>query len=424
MSIFSSLYTIVDGIFISQFAGNDAFAGVNLVFPYIMILGGIGFMLGSGGTALVSKTLGEKNNKEANSLFSLIIYTAIFLSIILGIVGYITTEPFVRFMASISSTSTEEMVNYAIRYGHIGMVTVSLFILQNVFQAFFVAAEKPKTGFLFILGAGLTNIVLDALLIGVFNLSVEGAALASLAGCAIASIGPIIYFTHKKDLIIHLGKTKFEGKALIKVFSNGLSEFITNISGSIVSMFYNAQLLKYAGVDGVSSYGIIMYISYVFMAIFIGYSIGTSPIVGYNYGSKNKEELHNVFKKSLILIALTGVLMFSLAQLVASPLSIFFAAGNENLASISTRANRIYAFVYLTCGFSMFASAFFTSLNNGLISAIISIVRSLVFELVCVLTLPLLWQVDGVYASAVFAEIGSSLMTIFFFVTQKKKYGY
>lgn len=424
MSIFTSIYSIIDGIFVSQFAEEGGFAGLNLIFPYIMILGGFGFMLGTGGTALVSKTLGEKNNEKANSIFSLIIYTTLVLGIVLGLVGYFTVEPISRWMASLSSSNTEAMVNCAIRYGHLLMLGIPLFMLQNVFQSFFVAAEKPLTGFLFVLAAGLTNIGGDALLVGVFRLSIEGAAIATIVGYFIAGFGPLIYFIFKKDALIKLGKTTIDFKAIAKTCTNGISEFATNISASIVGMFYNAQLLTYAGVDGVSAYGIIMYVSYVFMAIFIGYSIGSAPIIGYNYGAKNNKELHNVFTKSLILIALTGVVMFTLSQALAYPFSFFFARGNQNLIDLSTRAMRIYSFVFLTCGFSMFGSAFFTALNNGLISAIVSLVRSIGFELVAVLTLPLLWQTDGIWASAVIAEIGSSIMVTIFYVTNKKKYGY
>jgi Na+-driven multidrug efflux pump len=383
-----------------------------------MILGGFGFMLGTGGTALVSKTLGEKNKEKANSFFSLIIYTTIVLGIILGLVGYFTVEPVSRWMASLTSGNTENMVNCAIRYGRILMLGIPFFMLQNVFQSFFVAAEKPLIGFYFILAAGLTNIVGDALLVGIFNLSIEGAAIATIVGYLIAGLGPILYFIFKDDVLISIGKATIDFKALGKVCTNGISEFATNITASIVGMFYNAQLLTYSGVDGVSAYGIIMYVSYVFISIFIGYSIGIAPIIGYNYGAKNKPELHNIFTRSLILISITGLIMFSLSQILAYPFSLFFAHGNHDLVNLSTRAMRIYSFVFLTCGFSMFGSSFFTALNNGLISAIVSLVRSIGFELVAVLCLPLLWQTDGIWASAAFAEIGSSVMVIIFFVTQ------
>ncbi len=424
MMIFSSFYSVVDGIFLSNYAGDGAFSGVNLIFPYIMILGGVGFMLGTGGTALVSKTLGEKKREEASSYFSLVVYATIVIGALFIVFGYFTVEPFVKMMASLSSMNTETMIDSALRYGRTMMLGIMFFMLQNVFQSFFSGAEKPFTGFLFIAGAGVTNIILDWLFIAVLNWKVEGAAIASICGQIIGGVLPIFYFVLNKKLPIHLGKCKFEIKPLLKVFANGSSEFASNIASSVVSTCYNMQLLRYIGPAGVSAYGVCMYINYLFMAIFIGYSVGMAPVVGYNYGAKNHEELHNVFKKSILIVGITGLIMFALGELLGPIFGSAFSNGDATLQTLSSKALSIFSFIYLTAGFSIFGSSFFTALNNGLISAVISMVRSFVFELVTVWLLPLLLESDGVWAAGPIAEIGSISLTLFFFIRERKRYRY
>ena len=424
MMIFSSFYSVVDGIFLSNYAGEGAFSGVNLIFPYIMILGGVGFMLGTGGTALVSKTLGEKKEEVASRYFSLVVYTTIFIGCIFILFGYFTVEPFVKMMASLSSMNTEAMIDSAIRYGRIMMLGVMFFMLQNVFQSFFTGAEKPFTGFLFIAGAGITNIILDWLFVGMFNWKVEGAAIASICGQIVGGVLPILYFALNKKLPIHLGRCKFEIKPLLKVFGNGSSEFASNIASSVVSTCYNMQLLRYIGPAGVSAYGVCMYINYLFMAIFIGYSVGMAPVVGYNYGAKNHQELHNVFKKSMIILGITGVIMFTLGEAFGPIFGSIFSNGDEALQALSSKALFVFSFTYLTAGFSIFGSSFFTALNNGLISALISMVRSLGFELVTVWLLPLLLNSDGIWAAGPIAEIGAVSLTLFFFLHERKRYQY
>ncbi|HBN00945.1 MAG TPA: MATE family efflux transporter [Firmicutes bacterium] len=424
MMIFSSFYSVVDGIFLSNYAGDGAFSGVNLIFPYIMILGGVGFMLGTGGTALVSKTLGEKKKEEASSYFSLVVYATIVIGALFIVFGYFTVEPFVKMMASLSSMNTETMIDSALRYGRTMMLGIMFFMLQNVFQSFFSGAEKPFTGFLFIAGAGVTNIILDWLFIAVLNWKVEGAAIASICGQIIGGVLPIFYFVLNKKLPIHLGKCKFEIKPLLKVFANGSSEFASNIASSVVSTCYNMQLLRYIGPAGVSAYGVCMYINYLFMAIFIGYSVGMAPVVGYNYGAKNHEELHNVFKKSILIVGITGLIMFALGELLGPIFGSAFSNGDATLQTLSSKALSIFSFIYLTAGFSIFGSSFFTALNNGLISAVISMVRSFVFELVTVWLLPLLLESDGVWAAGPIAEIGSISLTLFFFIRERKRYRY
>ena len=424
MMIFTSFYSAVDGIFLSNVVGTDAFSGINLIWPYCMIYGGVGFMLGTGGSALVSKTLGEKDEEKASSIFSLIVYATIILGLIFAFVGYFTVEPFVKWMATLSSVNADKAVEFAIRYGHILMIGIPMYMLQNTFQSFFATAEKPGMGFLFVSLAGITNIILDTIFVVLLKMEVEGAAIATLVGYFIGGVLPLAYFYFKKDLNIHLGKSKFDGRALAHTFSNGSSEFVSNIASCFVSICYNAQLLIYAGPKGVSAYGIVMYVSFAFMAIFIGYSIGIAPYVGYNYGAKNNDELHNILKRSLIIIAIIGMSMFVISEVFGPYFCYAFAKHDAELLGYSYDSIHIYSFVFLTAGFSIFASSFFTALNNGLISAIISFVRSIVFEIVCIFVFPLLLGINGIWAAAPFAEIPSSIMVIYFFIKMRKQYRY
>ena len=424
MMVFTSLYSIVDGIFVSNFAGNDAFAGVNLIFPIIMIVGGMGFMFGTGGSALVSKLLGEKKNEEASRTFSLIVYANFVLGLIISTGLFFSIEPISRAMGSITEGTSEEMVQQAIIYGKILILGQSIFMLQNVFQSFLVVAERQNLGFIFTLAAGITNMALDALFIGVFHWGVIGAAFATILGYLVGGVGPLIYFIVKKDGLIHLTRCKFVLRPLLQSSSNGFSEFLSNISASIVSIVYNIQLLKYYGVNGVSAYGIIMYVSFIFVAIFIGYSIGMAPIVGFNYGAKNKKELQNVLAKSMIIIGITGIAMFVLSFASANLFSRIFARGNDELIELSTLAMRVFSISFLVNGFSIYISSFFTALNNGLISAITSLVRTLVCEIVFVLIMPLWFGGEGIWWSIIVAEVVSVILAFVFLFAYKNRYGY
>lgn len=424
MTIVSSVYSVVDGIFVSNFVGNTAFAAVNLAFPVIMIFSGIGTMLGSGGSAYVAKTLGEKKDDLAKEYFSFLVYFLVGLSFVIAVVAYFVMPPLLRLMASVSSQDEASLVEQATLYGRILALGLPLMMLQFLFQVFFATDEKPQLGFFFILAAGVTNSILDYVFMGPLKWGLAGAAAATLIGQAIGGLGPLLYFFINRKGLLSLGKTRWYGKMLLKAMGNGSSEFVSSIASSIVGVVYNVQLLRYAGQNGVSAYGVTMYLSYVFFAIFIGYSTGMSPAVGYHFGAGNKEELKNILRRSLLLIGIVGLTMFGLSEVLAPYLAKAFSGGNAELEALATRANRIFSFVYLTAGFSMFASGYFTALNNGTVSAVISFVRSIVFELVSVLLVPLLWQTDGIWASGPIAEIGSTAMTVFFFLKERKKYGY
>ena len=424
MMVFTSLYWIVDGICVSNFANASSFAAVNLAFPFISIIGAIGFMFGTGGTALVSKLLGEKKEEEANQTFSLIVYSTIFLGVIIAVIFYFLVEPIMVAMGNISPNTTEDMVKEAIKYGKILALAQPIFMLQYLFHAFLMVAEKPKLGFIFTIASGVSNMILDVLLIGVAKLGVIGAATATIIGYSVGGFGPLIYFFIKRNGIIYLGKPNLKFGNVLRSAYNGMSEFIANIAMSVVSIVYNAQLLKAYGEHGVSAYGIIMYVSFVFFAIFIGYALGIAPVVGYNYGAQNRDELHNVYRKSLFIIIITSVIMFALSFASARPFAKIFSNGNEELIQLSTVGLRIYSVAFLFCGVGSFASSFFTALNNGAVSATISISRTLVFQILFVYVLPLIFGSIGIWWAIVVGEALSTLVSVIFLITLRKKYGY
>lgn len=419
MMIFSSIYGIVDGLFVSNFIGKDAFAAVNFIFPFILILGTVGFMLGTGGSALVAKTLGENKKEKANELFSMFIYVTVFSGIIISIIGILTIKP-----VAILLGASDDLLTNCVKYGTILLIGLPFYMLQLEFQSFFVTAEKPQLGLIITIISGVSNMILDALLIAVFKLGIQGAALATIISQIIGVIISLFYFAFKNKSLLRLVGFKFDGKALLKACTNGSSELMSNVSMNLVGMLYNVQLLKYIGEDGVSAYGVLMYVCMIFLSIFIGFSIGIAPIVGYNYGSKNNQELKNVYKKSMIITITSSIVMVVLSLVFASPLSHIFVGYDEGLFNLTKRAFYIYSFSYLFSGLAIFGSGFFTALNNGLISALISFLRTLVFQVAAILLLPLIFDVDGIWLSVVVAEFMAAVFSIIFLILKKKKYQY
>lgn len=419
MMIFTSIYGVVDGYFVSNFAGDVAFASVNFIFPVIMVLSSLGFMFGAGGSALISKTLGEQNPKKANEIFSLLTYVCIILGIVLSIITIIFIEPITIWLGA-----EEEMIKPCVNYARIILSVLPFNILQFYFQALMVTAEKPRVGLIVTLIAGCTNMILDGLFIAVFKWGIIGAATATALSIVAGGLIPLIYFIRKNDSLLRLGHTTLDFKSLGKVLINGSSEFVSNISMSIVSMLYNYQLMKYLGRDGVSAYGTYMYVGFIFLAIFIGYSSGTAPIVGYNYGAKNHKELQGVYKRGLLFILATSIAMVIFGELMAYPLSVLFVGYKEELLQLTIRAMIISSISFLFTGISIYASSFFTALNNGLISALISFLRTLIIQVLAILLLPLLIGVDGIWVSIIVAEALSALISIIFLLAKKKQYNY
>ncbi len=419
MMIFTSIYGVVDGFFVSNFAGKAEFTAVNFIMPYLMILGAFGFMFGAGGSALVAKRLGEGREDAAKSLFSLIVYTTAVSGVILAVLGILFLEPVAKLLGA-----EGEMLEFCIRYGRIILAALPFFMLQMEFQTFMITAERPNLGFAITLASGFANIILDALLVAVFEFGLEGAAVATAISQAVGGIVPILFFFFTRGTTLRLGATKFEGKALLKVCTNGSSELLGNISMSLVGMLYNVQLLKYAGEDGVAAYGVLMYVSMIFAAIFIGFSVGGAPVLSFHYGAGHKTELRGLLKKSLVIISSTSVLMLALALILARPLSKIFVGYDETLYELTVRGFYIYAFCFLFCGFAIYLSGFFTALNDGLTSALISFLRTIVLQVGAILLLPLLFGADGIWLSITAADFAAALIAIIFLLGKRKKYGY
>lgn len=419
MLIFTSIYGVVDGFFVSNYAGKEPFTAVNFIMPVLMLLGCFGFMFGTGGGALISKTMGEGKSEKAKRIFSLIVYTSIICGIVLSVLGFILIEPVASMLGAQGQLLTD-----SVTYARIILIAIPAFILQDEFQCLFVTAGKPSLGLYVTIAAGLTNMILDALFVAVFKWGLEGAAAATAISQFVGGLVPLIYFACPNSSLLRLGKTHFDGKALLKACTNGASELMSNISMSIVSMLYNAQLLKYAGENGVAAYGVLMYVSLVFQAVYIGYSVGTAPIISYNYGAQNHTELKSLLKKSLISISIFAVMMFAASLALSKPLSYIFVGYDKELLNLTVRAFSIFSFSFLFSGYAIFGSSFFTALNNGLISALISFMRTLVFQIAAVLIFPLIWQVDGIWLSIVAAEVLSVIVTIIFLKANKKKYQY
>ena len=419
MMLCTSLYGIVDGYFISNYVGKTAFASVNLIMPFLMILGCFGFMIGTGGSALVGKTLGEGAQERAERYFTMLVFLTIILGVILSVIGFIFIRPISYWLGA-----TDAMIDDCVIYGRIMNAFNTAFMLQYLFQSFFVTAEKPQLGFITTVAAGLTNIVLDALFIAVFHWGVAGAAWASVIGQCIGGILPLYYFLRPNKSLLQLKKTRLEASILLKSCFNGSSELMTNISTSVVSMLYNFQLLKYSGENGVAAYGVVMYTQMIFAAIFLGYTIGSGPIISYHYGAGNHAELKNMLKKSIFIMSGSGIAMLLLAWLLASPLSTVFVGYDAELFLMTKRALTIYAVSFTMNGLNIFASSFFTSLSDGGVSAAIAFLRTLVFQALAVLILPFLLGLNGIWWAITVAESLALAVSAAFLILKRKKYHY
>lgn len=419
MMIFTSIYSVVDGLFVSNFVGKTPFAAINLIMPILIILGALGFMIGTGGSAIVAKTLGEGDPARANRYFSMLVYTTVVGGAVLAAAGELSL-PIVSELLGAEGA----MLQDCILYGRIILAALPAFMLQNVFQSFMITAEKSRLGLAVTVAAGLTNMVLDFVFIVPLGWGLAGAAIATAISQVIGGAVPIVYFARKNDSLLRLTKAKFEGRILLRTCTNGSSELMSNISASIVTMLYNFQLMRLAGEDGIAAYGVVMYVSFVFSAIFIGYSIGAAPVIGYHYGAQNHAELKNLFRRSLVLVVISGVAMTVLAELLAQPLTHVFVGYDAGLYALTVRGFMLYSISFLVSGVNIFGSAFFTALNNGLVSAAISFLRTLVFQVAVVLLLPLLLGIDGIWLAIVAAELLALAVTLVFFIVKRKQYHY
>lgn len=420
MMVFTSIYGVVDGYFVSNFVGKTPFAAVNLIMPFLMILGGVGFMIGTGGSALVAKYLGEQNDSQARRVFSMMMIVTLILGITTSALGIIFAENVAQLLGADS-----ELLPYCVTYARTCLIFNTMFMLQNVFQSFLVTAERPKMGLAVVIAAGCTNMLLDFLFIAVFELDVVGAAIATGLSQTVGGLLPLIFFLRRNNgSKLHMVRTRLEFRPILQACANGASELMTSISSSIVSMLYNFQLLRLVGQDGVSAYGVLMYVQFIFAAVYIGYAIGTAPITGYNYGAQNHAELKNIRRKSIKVTLTAGVIMVIIAELLAPVLAGIFVGYDKELFDMTVHAFRLFSFTFLLSGFNIWCSSFFTALNNGAVSAAISFLRTLVFQLAAVLILPIFLKLDGVWISVAFAEVCAFVISLLFLIAKKKKYDY
>ena len=420
MMIFTSIYSVVDGFFVSNFAGKAAFTAVNFIMPVLLILGCVGFMFGTGGGALIAMTMGMGDKKRANEQFSMLVYVSIAIGVLLAVLG-------IAFLPQIAQAlgAEGELLENSVLYGRIITLAVPAYILQYEFQCLFATAEKPRLGLIVTVAAGLTNMVLDAVLVGVFGMGLVGAAAATAISQCVGGVIPLVYFADKRnDSRLHLVAAPLRLDDLGKACLNGSSELMSNIAMSLVGMLYNAQLLRYIGQDGVAAYGVLMYVSMIFQAIFIGYAVGCAPVVSYHYGAGTEGELHSLLQKSLKIICITAVAMFAAAELLAGPLARIFVSYDAELLELTRHAFYLYSFSFLLSGFSIYGSSFFTALNNGLISALISFLRTLLFQCAAVWLLPLMIGVDGIWISIPIAELLAIAVTAYFLITKRSQYHY
>ena len=440
MIIFTAIYGVVDGFFVSNYAGKTPFAAVNLIIPVLLILGSVGFMFGTGGGALIAKTMGQGDRQRANNIFSLIVYASAACGVVLAALGFLILRPAAVLMGAEGELLIEgdrdmadrrvldqnegELLEQALIYGRINLIALPFYVLQYEFQCLFATAEKPRLGLSVTVAAGVANMVLDALFVGVFSWGAAGAAAATAISQCIGGVVPLIYFARPNSSLLRLGKCRLDLRALGKTCSNGSSEFMSNVSMSLVSMLYNAQLMKYAGEDGISAYGVLMYVSMVFQSIFVGYSVGVAPIESYHLGAENRRELQGLLRRSLGLLAVCAACMFAAGQVLATPLSRLYVGYDPGLFEMTSHAFGIFSFSFLFSGFAIYGSSFFTALNDGLTSAIIAFLRTLVFQVGAVLTFPLLWELDGIWLSIVAAEVMAVITTAIFLVVGRKRYGY
>ncbi len=419
MVVFTSIYGVVDGFFVSNYAGKTPFAAVNFIMPVLMILGCIGFMLGTGGSAIISKKMGENDIKKANEIFSMLVYVSIIMGIILMVLGLISIRKVVILLGA-----EGRLLEDCVTYGRIILLAIPFFILQYEFQCLFVTAAKPGLGLFITIASGASNMILDALFVAVFNWGLIGAATATAVSQLVGGVLPLIYFGRKNTSMLRIKKFKWDFRALVKACTNGSSELMNNISMSIVSMLFNARLMKYAGEDGVASYGVLMYVSMVFQAVFIGYSVGTAPVISYNYGARNQDEVKGLLKKSVVIIGSFSVVMFASGEILSRPLSLIFVGYDKTLLKMTVHAFTIFSVSFLFSGLNIFGSSFFTALNDGFTSALISFLRTMIFEIGAVIVLPIFFELDGIWCSVVAAEVMALIVTAAVLVIKRKKYNY
>ena len=419
MIICTAVYGVVDGFFISNYVGKVPFAAVNLVMPVDLVPVAIGFMIGEGGNALISKKLGENKRGIANQYFSLLIYTTAVIGVVLSLAGYAFTPVIADILGA-----NDQLKPYCVEYGRILFAAQFFYVLQNIFQSFFIAAGKPDLSLKVSLLSGGINVLLDVLFIVVLQWGVAGAAWATALGQVAGGMAPLAYFARKNSSLLQITRTRLNLPVLFKTFTNGSSDMVSVLSASVITALYNYQLLSIAGEDGVAAYGAIMYITFIFMSIYLGYASGSAPLISFQYGAKNHEELHNLVRKSIVLMLGMGMVITMTAELAAEPLLGAFVGYDKELFSLTLHGYRIYVLAFLLMGLNIWGAALFTALNNGLVSAAISFLRTFGFEMAAVLLLPLWLGIDGIWISIFVAELCTCFFTVYFVMRKGEVYHY
>ncbi|MBR3146834.1 MAG: MATE family efflux transporter [Eubacterium sp.] len=419
MMLFTSIYAIVDGFFVSNYCGKTPFAALNLIYPVIMLISTVGFMVGTGGSAVVARTLGEGDNKRAQRYFSMFVYAAIVLGITLTVLAQIFLPQISRLLGAEGKIFEDTLI-----YARVVLLSTPMLVLQVMFQTFFNTAEKPKLGFLITVISGGANIVLDFIFVGALGYGLAGAAWATVVSEYLGGAIPLIYFFMPNDSLLRMTKTTFEPRVFVHACWNGLSEFMGNVSASIVSILYNIQLLKYAGENGVSAFGVVMYVYLLFSAVMVGYGMATSPIIGFHYGARNMEEVSNVIRRNIVVMAVAGVLMFGAAELLSDAVARLFVSYDDDLMVMTRTAFRVTSITYLVYGYNVCGSSFFTALGNGTLSALIEASRLLIFQIIFLYTLPVIFGLSGIWYTLVASDVAAVGVTAAFLIIYRKKYGY
>lgn len=419
MMVFTSIYSVVDGFFVSNYVGVTGFAAINLMLPILMFFSCLGFLFGTGGTAIVSRTFGEGNPERANSYFSLICYAILITGVAVTVVTIIIMPWVVTRLGA-----TGQLREYAILYGRITMLSTPLYMMQTASQSFFAAAERPQMGMYMTIAGGLTNIGLDYILVAKLGYGLIGASVATTVTEGVSGLVALVFFMAPNGSLLRIGKTAFNGKVLTEACANGASELMSSLSSTVVGVLCNYQLMRFGGENGIAAYGVIMYVGFVFISMFLGYAFGVAPVVGYNYGAENHSELRNVLVKSLTLIGAAGVAMAALAQIFAGAIGQIYVGYNAELLEMTVHGMKIYMLSYLVCGFNIFGSAFFTALSNGKVSAVLSAMRSFVFQAVCLIVLPMFLEITGVWSATLLAEGLTVIMTATVLIRLRERYHY
>lgn len=420
-TIFSMLlmeiFGIVDGLFVVRLIGTDALSAVNITFPIVLMSIALGMMFSSGGSALVSRRLGQKRERTARQNFSLIAVSAFVCGAVLAALGLAFLKPLLYFLGT-----NDALYGMCYEYARTTLMFVPVTIFACVFFMFYIARGKAGLGMIVTASAGLINVILDYVFIAVFDMGLFGAALATGIGYSASGVVGLLYFTFNRRGSLYLEKPKWDRFVLTKACFNGASEMVSNVSVCIITVLLNNIVMRLAGADGVAAITVVLYMQTSLMSVCFGYSMGISPLVSYNYGKRETARLQRTFAVSLRLIGLVSVGVFAFCNFATAGLVGLFVDEGTHVFDMAYKGLRLFSFTFLFMGLNVFASALFTALSNGKVSAVLSFCRTLVFVVGFLLVLPLYWQMTGVWLSMPLAEALSCLLSVYCFAKYKGVY--